>query len=128
MDMPSCHRDCRRSTISGNQTRCASPFGMTHHSTVASQPRTFYVVPLRRSDLSYDGLRFDSEPIVHGHRTFCLHLRVPLCRLDGNAAEQKLDLIEPDAGGWSSNVDSRVDPPKDGYRAHGIENSAAFSQ
>ena len=29
----------------------------------------------------------------------CLHLRMPLCRLDGDAAEQKLDLIEPDAGG-----------------------------
>ena len=30
---------------------------------------------------------------------FCWHLRLPLCRPNGDAAEQKPDLIEPDAGG-----------------------------
>jgi hypothetical protein len=74
--------------------------------------RTFYVVPLRRSDLSYDGFRLDSEPIVHGHRSFCLHLRVPLCRLDGDAAEQKLDLIEPDAGGCRPMSTAALTQPK----------------
>jgi hypothetical protein len=34
-DMPSRHRDRNRSTISGNQPRCVSPFGLAHHSTAA---------------------------------------------------------------------------------------------
>jgi hypothetical protein len=81
-----------------------------------------------RSDLSSDGFRLDSEPIVHGHRSFCLHLRVPLCRLNGDVAEQKRDLIEPDAGGCRPMSTAALTHPRDGHRAHGIANSAAFSQ
>ena len=125
MDMPSCHRvaSVRPFLETRRAARYPSAWPPFYGGLAAADVLCH---PLRRSDLSYDGFRLDSEPIVHGHRSFCLHLRVPLCRLDGDTAEQKLDLIEPDAGGCRPMSTAALTHPRDGHRAHGIRNSAAF--
>jgi len=44
------------------------------------------------------GIRFDSQSVVHGRRSFCFASEVALRRLDGDVAEQELDLIQFTAG------------------------------
>jgi hypothetical protein len=40
------------------------------------------------------GVRLDSQSVVHGNPELLLASEVALCRLDGNVAEQELDLIQ----------------------------------
>ena len=43
---------------------------------------------------SCGGIRFDAEPIVHGASELLLASEIPLRRLDGDVAEEELDLLE----------------------------------
>jgi hypothetical protein len=43
---------------------------------------------------SRSGIRFDAEPIVHGTSELLFTSEVPLRGLDGDVAQEKLDLLE----------------------------------
>ena len=89
-------------TLAANATPSAED-----HPVYATAPRCTSLVPEFLTAVAQGGLKhpprrrcrsskiwFDSQPVVHGNPKLLLASEVALCRLDGNVAEQELDLVE----------------------------------